>query len=69
MPIATEEEKAAKIAAVKAIYARLGTGDEAKEEIARLTGEAMLEVEKLGMGKVKYEYLHRYAESLLGRRK
>ena len=69
MPITTEEERAAKIARVKEIYARLGIGDEAQAEIARLTELSMTEVEKLGLGKIKHEYLHRYAESLLGRRK
>ena len=69
MPVSTEEEKAAKIAVVKAIYDRLAVGEEAMEEIKRLHTQAMEYVESLNLGKIKSEMLHRYAAMLLGRRK
>ena len=69
MPVSTETEKEAKIAAVKAIYGELGIGDEALMEIQRLHTQAMESVEKLNLGMLKSEMLHRYADMLLGRRK
>ena len=69
MPIATDEEKAAKIAAVKDLYAQLGVEQQAKEEIVRLHNQAMESVEKLGLTSEKKEALVRYAETLLGRNK
>jgi len=69
MPISTDEEKDAKIAAVKKLYEELGIGEEAKEEIKRFHNQAMGYVEKLNLGKIKSEMLHRYADMLLGRRK
>ena len=69
MPISTDEEKEAKIAAVKKLYEELGIGEEAKEEIKRFHNQAMGYVEKLNLGKIKSEMLHRYADMLLGRRK
>ena len=69
MPISTESEKEAKIAAVKAIYGELGIGDEALMEIQKLHTQAMESVEKLNLGMLKSEMLHRYADMLLGRRK
>jgi geranylgeranyl diphosphate synthase type II len=69
MPVSTEEEKAAKIAAVKEIYNRLEVGEEAMEEIRRLHAQAMEYAESLNLGKIRTEMLHRYAAMLLGRRK
>ena len=69
MPVSTETEKDAKIAAVKAIYGELGIGDEALMEIQRLHAQAMESVENLNLGMLKSEMLHRYADMLLGRRK
>ena len=69
MPIGTEEEKEAKIAAVKAIYNELEVGEEATNEIKKLHSQAMEYVERLNLGKIKSEMLHRYADMLLGRRK
>ena len=69
MPVATDEEKAAKIAAVKDLYAQLGVEQQAKEEIVRLHNQAMESVEKLGLTSEKKEALVRYAETLLGRNK
>ena len=69
MPVSTETEKKAKITAVKAIYGELGIGDEALMKIQRLHAQAMESVEKLNLGMLKSEMLHRYADMLLGRRK
>jgi hypothetical protein len=69
MPVSTEEEKAAKLAAVKDIYNRLEVGEEAMEEIRRLHDQAMDYAESLNLGKIRTEMLHRYAAMLLGRRK
>lgn len=69
MPVATDAEKEAKIARVKGIYVALGVDEEAKTEIAGLHARAMHSAEQLGLSKVKYEMLHRYADTLLGRTK
>ena len=69
MGVGTEEEKQSKIDAVKAIYDELGTGDEALKEIQRFHEQALGYAEQLGLGKIRYEMLHRYADMLLGRRK
>lgn len=69
MPVDTVEQKNAKISRVKGIYDRLGVGDDAKAEIARLHGNAMEYAEKLETGGIRYEMLHRYANNLLGRKK
>lgn len=69
MPVGTEEEKQAKISAVKAIYEELGIGDEAMKEIQRFHEQALGYAGQLGLGKIRYEMLHRYADMLLGRRK
>lgn len=69
MPISTDQEKEAKIAAVKKIYDELGIGDEAKGEIMKFHNQAMEYAAQLDLGKIRYEMLHRYAGMLLGRRK
>ena len=69
MPVSTDAEKEAKITAVKKLYEELGIEQEAKEEIRRFHYQAMGYVEKLNLGKIKSEMLHRYADMLLGRRK
>ena len=69
MPVGTEEEKQAKISAVKAIYDELEIGDEALKEIQRFHEQALGYAGQLGLGKIRYEMLHRYADMLLGRRK
>lgn len=69
LPASSPEERATKIAAVKAIYVRLGVDLDAKAEIARLTGRAMEAAEKLKLGKLRLELLRRYADSLVGRTK
>ena len=69
MPIAKEDEKAAKIAAVKAIYDELGVGEEAKEEIIRLHGQAMDHAAALNLQPEAYALLENYAKKLIGRTK
>ena len=69
MPISTDEEKAAKIAAVKDLYAQLGVEQQAKEEIVRLHNQAMEYVDSLGLTEEKQEAIRHYAETLLGRSK
>ena len=69
MPVSTEDEREAKVAAVKAIYGELGIEEEARQEIKRLHSQAMESVGKLNLGNLKSEMLHRYADMLLGRRK
>ena len=69
MPIKTEEQKEAKIAAVKAIYAALEVGEEAKREIERLHGQAMDYIAQLGLAPEKADMLINYAKKLIGRTK
>mgnify|MGYP002512605772 CR=1 FL=1 len=69
MPIETEEQKAAKIAAVKDIYAALEVGEEAKQEIVRLHAQAMDHITQLGLEPEKAALLENYAKKLIGRTK
>ena len=69
MPIETEEQKAAKIAAVKDIYAALGVGEEAKQEIVRLHAQAMDHIAQLGLEPEKAALLENNAKKLIGRTK
>ena len=69
MSIETEEQKEAKIAAVKAIYAALEVGEEAKREIERLHGQAMDYIAQLGLAPEKAALLENYAKKLIGRTK
>lgn len=69
MPIETEEQKAAKIAVVKNIYAELEVGEEAKQEIVRLHTQAMTHIAQLGLPAEKAELLENYAKKLIGRTK
>ena len=69
MPIETEEQKAAKIAAVKAIYAELEVGQEAKLQIEKLHGQAMSYISQLNVAPEKAAMLENYAKKLLGRAK
>ena len=69
MPVETEEQKAAKIAAVKGIYAALDIENIAKQEIIRLHGKALSHVAELGLLPEQETLLHNYATSLIGRNK
>ena len=69
MPMNTDVEKAAKICAVKGIYDTLGIGEEAKQEIVRLHGQAMESVAALELPVEAAALLHNYASKLIGRNK
>ena len=69
MPMNNDEEKAAKISAVKGIYDTLGIGEEAKQEIARLHGRGVEAVEALKLPQEAAHRLHNYASKLIGRNK
>lgn len=64
-----EAEKTAKINKVKEIYETLGIDEDVKYEIIKLHAQAMNYAGLLGLGRVRYEMLHRYADRLLGRNK
>lgn len=67
MPVANERDRELKIRKVKEIYEALGVDEDAKYEIIRLHAAAMESAGLIGLGKVRYEMLHRYADRLLGR--
>ena len=69
MPVGTDSEKEAKIAAVKAIYDSLGIGEEAKNEIIRLHGQALAHAAVLNLQPEAYGLLENYAKKLIGRTK
>ena len=69
MPIETEEQKAAKITTVKAIYAELRLDEEAKQEIQRLHNQAMAHIAALGLPEEKADTLRNYAAALISRNK
>lgn len=67
MPVEAPEQRAAKISTVRAIYSRLGVGEDAQEEISRLTTLAMDSALRVNVGPVRIEMLRRFADSLVGR--
>ena len=67
MPAANEAEKTAKIAKVREIYETLGIDEDVKYEIIKLHAQAMNYAGMIGLSKVRYGMLHRYADRLLGR--
>ena len=69
LPVRTETERNAKIAKVREIYVALGVDEDAKYEIIRLHARAMECAGMLGLSRIRYEMLHRYADKLLGRNK
>lgn len=69
MPITTEEEKTAKIDAVKAIYAELEVGEEAKQEIIRFHSQSLSHAAALNLQPEAYALLENYAKKLIGRTK
>lgn len=69
MKAGNEAEKSAKIEKVKEIYEVLGIDEDVKYEIIRLHAQAMNYAGLLGLGKIRYEMLHRYADRLIGRNK
>ena len=67
LPAGTEDEKAAKISAVMAIYDRLGVAEDAKYEILRLSSEAVAALEAIELSPVRMETMRRLADKLVGR--
>jgi len=68
-PAETEEEKGAKIAAIKNIYVELGVDSDATAEVQRYSDRALDAVAGLKLGGVRKESLRRFAEKLVGRAK
>ena len=69
MSVSNDAEKDAKIKRVKDIYEAIGIDEDAKYEIIKLHADAMENADMTGLGKVRYEMLHRFADRLLGRNK
>ncbi len=69
MQTSTDTEKEAKIARVKEIYEEIGVDEDAKYEIIKLHAKAMDYAGMIGLGKIRYEVVHRYADRLIGRTK
>ncbi len=69
MKASNEADKAEKIAKVKEIYEALGIDEDVKYEIIKLHAQAMSYAGMIGLSKVRYEMLHRYADRLLARNK
>ena len=69
MKAENEADKSAKIDKVKEIYEALGIDEDVKYEIIKLHAQAMNYAGMIGLTKVRYEMLHRYADRLLGRNK
>ena len=67
MNAVTDAEKETKISRVKAIYEEIGVDEDAKYEIIKLHAKAMDYAGMIGLGKIRYEVIHRYADRLLGR--
>ena len=68
-PVCSDEQKAAKIDAVKGIYDALGIGEEAKQEIIRLHAQALGYIAELGLAPESEAMLRNYASTLIGRKK
>ena len=69
MPVASDEQKEAKIRTVIGIYDSLGVGEEAKNEIIRFHDQALAHVEAIGLRPEAVRALEDYAKNLIGRRK
>ena len=69
MKTATEADRAEKIAKVRGIYEEIGVDEDAKYEIIKLHAKAMDYAGMIGLGKIRYEVVHRYADRLIGRNK
>lgn len=66
-PAETDSEKAAKIAAVKAVYVSLGVDKDATGAIAAYSRKAMEAVADLGLDAAKLDALDEFVNSLTGR--
>ena len=66
-PAESPEEKAGKIARVKALYAQVGVADAAKQEITRLSEMAIREAESAALPAEGLAALKSFAHALVGR--
>ena len=66
-PAESPEEKAGKIARVKALYAQVGVADAAKQEITRLSEMAIREAESVALPAEGLAALKSFAHALVGR--
>ncbi len=66
-PAVTEEEKAAKIARVKALYNSVGVADAAKTAIAELSALAIRKCGEASLPSEAFAALHTFAHALVGR--
>ncbi|MBQ9410491.1 MAG: polyprenyl synthetase family protein [Bacteroidales bacterium] len=66
-PAETPEEKAAKIARVKALYDSVGVADDARKAISDLSTRAIFKGTDAGMGANGHQALQDFANSLIGR--
>lgn len=69
IPVCSEEHREAKVEAVKGIYEKLGVGEEAQQEIARLHSQALDYISQIELEPQKKALLHNYAAALIGRKK
>ena len=74
LPVGTEDERSAKIAAVRAIYDAAGVGDDARAEVRRLSDQALAAIagldESIGRpGDAAYRRLADFAVRLVSRAK
>ena len=67
MPVGSNAQRVAKIEEVKRIYRELGVDTDAQQQICDFSSEALAAIEKTGLGAVKLEFLHRFAQKLIGR--
>lgn len=74
LPVGTADERAAKIAAVRAIYDAAGVGEDARAEVRRLSDEALAAVSGLDAaiglpGTAAFDRLRDFADRLVSRAK
>ena len=69
MPVDTQEQRAAKVDAMRAIYDELEVGGDAKAEIVRLNGLALAAASKLNLSPAAQTVLRNFADALVGRAK
>lgn len=67
--VETPEQRAAKIAAVKAIYDRLGVAGDARAEVRRFSDRALDAVRGLKLDAEQFAALENFADKLVGRAK
>jgi len=69
LPTDSQEQKEAKIQAVRNIYTTLGVDEDAKYEVLRFSQKALEAVSGIGLSVLQTEALRRFAEKLVGRAK